>query len=81
MGVHESDEIYAEIKDLLGIPQDEPVFILRGQDRAYTQTLKDYQHNAMVVNASEEFLKSLDDCRDEGVEFALQNPERMGTPD
>lgn len=32
MGVHDKER-YAEIKEALGIPQDEPIFILRAQDQ------------------------------------------------
>jgi len=31
MGVHDTDK-YGAIKEMLGIPSDEPIFIIRGQD-------------------------------------------------
>lgn len=42
MGVHQSPEVYAQIKELLGIPEDEPIFILRAQDKFTPKTLELY---------------------------------------
>ena len=80
MGVHNT-EAYPEIRRLLEIPEDEPIFILRGQDRAYVPTLKMYQRHANAVVAGDEFLKEIDKCIEEGVEFAATNRDRMKTPD
>ena len=33
MGVHQDKEIYTKIKQLLDIPEDEPIFIIRAQDQ------------------------------------------------
>lgn len=42
MGVHDKDK-YPEIKRLLGIPEDEPIFILRAQDDLSADTISDYR--------------------------------------
>lgn len=42
MGVHDTDT-YPEIKMLLGIPVDEPIFILRSQDRLFRPMLNVYE--------------------------------------
>lgn len=43
MGVHKA-EAYAEVKRLLGIPEDEPIFILRAQDRLAEDAIVYYAH-------------------------------------
>lgn len=43
MSVHRSPEIYSHIKQLLDIPQDEPIFILRAQDKFSVETIKSYR--------------------------------------
>lgn len=43
MGVHQSDDIYYQIKSILGIPPNEPIFILRAQDKYSVKTIQDYR--------------------------------------
>lgn len=43
MGVHQSDDIYYQIKSILGIPPDEPIFIIRAQDRYSVKTIQSYR--------------------------------------
>lgn len=43
MGVHKT-EVYAEVKKLLGIPEDEPIFILRAQDVLAEDAIVYYGH-------------------------------------
>lgn len=50
MGVHQSEEVYSQIKDLLDIPAEEPIFILRAQDKFSLETIADYLYN--VVNST-----------------------------
>lgn len=45
MGVHDTDK-YPAIKSLLGIPEDEPIFILRGQDALAADTI----HHYVILN-------------------------------
>lgn len=80
MGVHDTDK-YAEIKSLLGIPADEPIFILRGQDKAASETIDDYLLNAEDEGADEEFLSGVEKCRTEFEHFKTQNLDRMKVPD
>jgi len=42
MGVHDTDK-YPAIKEMLGIPSDEPIFILRGQDMLTPLTIEFYR--------------------------------------
>lgn len=46
MGVHDIDK-YAEIKRLLDIPEDEPIFIFRAQDMLMPDVIYDYRRRYM----------------------------------
>lgn len=41
-GVHEDNDTYYQIKSLLGIPPDEPIFIIRAQDKFSIEAIKSY---------------------------------------
>ncbi len=53
MGVHSSQSVYAEVKKLLGIPEDEPIFILRAQDRFSAGAITAYRATVMPLATSE----------------------------
>jgi hypothetical protein len=42
MGVHADTETYKHVKALLGIPEHEPIFILRAQDELSETTISKY---------------------------------------
>jgi hypothetical protein len=44
MGVHQDPDTYIAIKRILGIPDDEPIFILRAQDKFSTKTIWYYRN-------------------------------------
>lgn len=44
MSVHRSKEVYSHIKQLLDIPDDEPIFILRAQDKFAIKLLQMYRN-------------------------------------
>jgi hypothetical protein len=48
MGVHD-DKQYHKIKELLGIPADEPIFILRAQDGFSTRNIARYLNDVMML--------------------------------
>jgi hypothetical protein len=48
MGVHNA-EAYPKIKELLGIPEDEPIFILRAQDGFSTRNIARYTNDVMLL--------------------------------
>lgn len=55
-------EDYNRIQDPAGlIPDDEPVFLIRGQDIAAPQTLHDYANRAGSCGASDELCKAVRD--------------------
>jgi hypothetical protein len=51
-------EDYNRIQDPAGlIPEDEPVFLIRGQDKAGPETLRYWADNAHLHGASEEIIQ------------------------
>lgn len=80
MSVHDVHH-YEQIKRLLGIPSEEPIFILRGKDSAALGTLHDYKGNAEGVGASPAFQVDLNTSITEFVKFRSEYPDRMKTPD
>lgn len=80
MGVHNLD-VYPEVKRLLGIPEDEEIFILRQQDKAAHPTLNDYAFNAEGVKASDEFVNAVYDTHERWLKWWKENPHRMKVPD
>jgi hypothetical protein len=44
MGVHDADK-YDEVRSALGIPQGEPLFIIRAQDRLAVAAVAAYRRN------------------------------------
>lgn len=45
MGVHQPQEVFLKIKELLGIPPNEPIFIMRAQDKFTTDSIVHYRQN------------------------------------
>jgi hypothetical protein len=80
VGVHDVDK-YPEIKRLLGIPEDEPIFILRAQDNASLPTINAYWDVVTDMGVALDFAADLDDCRIEFENFRLAHPDSMKTPD
>jgi hypothetical protein len=78
MGVDASEEVYVEIKRLLAIPEDEPIFILRGQDKRSPGVIVSYLHACGKSAAhSERIQYVLGLFRD----FQLKYPGRVKEPD
>lgn len=80
MGVH-AKSFYPEIKKLLAIPPDEPIFILRAQDKAAEASIESYQIRAESKGAVSEFLEGVGEAVTEFRQFKAANPERMKVPD
>jgi hypothetical protein len=58
MGVHDLEK-NAEVKVLLGIPEDEPIFIIRAQDDLSYEVIDYYRKTAKSIGASKEFRKGV----------------------
>lgn len=74
------DGKYGDIS-IPGIPDDEPIFILRGQDKAASTTIDDYGVNAEDAGATREFVVGLREAFDRFEQWANDNPDKMKTPD
>lgn len=88
MGVHDLDK-YAEIKEALGIPEDEPIFIIRAKDRL-APTIIDlydliYMSTAKVagVTASDamKFSDDIRDVYDAVADYQRTHPDTVKVPD
>lgn len=89
MGVHDMDR-YDEVKRLLGIPEDEPIFVLRAQDKYAAVAVEDYVHTVYVGErgVSGQASSDLRAWRDKGFDHANSfyewqdvNPDKIKTPD
>jgi hypothetical protein len=52
MSVHDCD--YSKVKEALGIPEDEPIFVLRAQDVFSVPTIARYRNFAAQMEAGTE---------------------------
>lgn len=80
MGVNDTDK-YPVIKDLLEIPQDEPIFILRAQDNAAMLSVSEYGFAARQVGASKEFIKEVNDISMDFADWRHNNRDKCKIPD
>lgn len=74
------DAKYGEV-EIPGVPDDEPVFILRGQDRATPQTIMEYANNAVTVGADAEHAERAREASSELRRWQEANPDRVKIPD
>lgn len=93
MSVHDTDK-YDKIKKALGIPLDEPIFILRAQDKYAPIAIRHYRNAARALhpdghtqqrdNPSEAF-KAWDgevtECSQEFLNWQEANPDKVKEPD
>lgn len=63
------------------IPDDEPVFLVRGRDILACALLEAYKEMAAEENCTAEHLDAIDHRIDQFEKFAQDHPERMRTPD
>lgn len=87
MSVHDAD--YKKVKELLGIPEDEPIFVLRAQDQLSVPTIQRYAVFALSVEPTierpqpftQEWLDSKDAVIAEFAGWQEQNREKVKLPD
>jgi hypothetical protein len=87
MSVHDAD--YKKIKELLGIPEDEPIFVLRAQDQLSVPTIQRYAVFAMGIEPTidrpqpftAEWLENKDAVIAEFVQWQQANPAAVKLPD
>lgn len=89
MGVH-NREVYPEIKRLLEIPEDEPIFIIRAQDKLAEQAVEEYgqlyrrevgQGGAKMNADQRVFRDALDETSDEIWAWQENNRDKVKLPD
>jgi len=93
MSVHDK-EAEAKAKALFGISEDEPIFVLRAQDRLYTPMLAVYEQLYLsTVRASKpvtdsylgdleaEFADNVSDSYEAGRNWQKANADRVKIPD
>lgn len=84
MTVHGGD--YKLVREALGIPEDEPIFVIRGQDKFSVPLLERYRNfTAAIKNPTNEqdelWLRQLTSKINEFVVFHDENPKRVKLPD
>ena len=90
IGVHATDR-YSEIKSMLGIPDSEPIFILRAQDIVSVDVLNEYAwavydhrvdaKDEIVDRKTDTFLAEIDAERERFKQWQDENPDRVKIPD
>lgn len=81
MGVHSAD--YGAIRAALGASFDEPLFIIRGQDRLAVPAIARYQTLAIEAECSPDFINGLNEAMGEFLEWQskAENVETVKNPD
>lgn len=79
MGVHDGN--YKAAKKALGIPADEPIFVIRAQDDLSTAALARYRNFAEGAGCSDEFVDGLDEVVREFEGWRQDHPTLTKKPD
>lgn len=80
MGVHDLD-MYPAIRNLLNIPEGEPLFILRAQDVTVVPVIRFYGTSALAAGATPEFVQHVNEDAYEFEQWQEANPGRVKIPD
>lgn len=83
MGVHDGD--YTKAKKALGIPEDEPIFVIRGKDDLALHAVVSYANVAKQIEdpnvaPSSEWFEQLEGVAKAFANFRNANPDRMQVP-
>ncbi len=78
--VHD-EEVYADIRELLYIPKDEPIFIIRAKDQVSVLVLMNYLAHAKKAGCSNEFLAEIAHIGNDFTDWRLKNPGKVKVPD
>lgn len=79
MGVHDGD--YLAVKQALGIPPDEPIFVIRAQDNLSIEAIRHYEIAASFMGCDLAFLRGLFEVRLEFAKWQETNRSKMKVPD
>jgi hypothetical protein len=80
MSVHDIG-LYPAIKELLEIPEDEPIFILRAQDALAADSIFDYKKRVEANNVPSEFVRGVGQVIHDFDMWQRENPKRVKLPD
>lgn len=80
MGVHDVD-MYPAARRLLELPEDEPFFIFRAQDRNSPSVLLMYETSCMGSGCSDGFIAAIRISREEFLSWQAKYPGRVKVPD
>lgn len=75
MSVHDVEH-YPEIKRLLGIPENEPIFILRAQDLLSLETVGFYRDNSVRPGNDPSFLDNLRQVENDFANWQIKNSDK-----
>lgn len=78
-GVHANRD--SEIKSILGIPDSEPIFILRAQDKLAIHVIQEYAAMADEVGIPATFVEDVEDDVMAFTMWQKENPDRVKYPD
>lgn len=82
MGVHNKDNPQIpEVKALLGVPETEPIFIIRGQDVLAYPTLEYYTRIASDAGCDPSFLEELRQVQNAFSHFSVEESGQIKVPD
>jgi hypothetical protein len=84
VGVHDAD--YKKVKKLLNVPEDEPIFIVRGQDDLACAIVTRYENMARQIEdpnlkPAAEWYDNMADMINEFANFRNNHPDRIKIPD
>ena len=88
MGVHQDNsDVYYQIKMILGIPKDEPIFIIRAQDKFSVKIIR-YYHDLVrdgvrnIPNKGfSEWLSNVESITNNFLNWQRDNRDKVKVPD
>ncbi len=85
MGVHQSEDVYAQIKEILGIPLEEPILIFRGQDLYAVDAINSYrfiaQNRTPKTQDNSTWITDLDNALDKFKRYRQLHKDNLKVPD
>lgn len=86
MGVRQNKEIYSEIKELLDIPIDEPIFIIRAQDKLSIEAITLYRtivNNSLPIGDEKALTweAEIGSIRNDFINWQRDNRDKVKVPD
>jgi hypothetical protein len=68
-------------KRAYGIPEDEPIFVLRAQDKLSTRIVARYRNDAATADLPVEFIDDLDTTLNSFSDWQTENADKVKLPD